>query len=185
MRPARFLSFLRNLKKGSLLLSLMALLSAVASCNQVDDDRIPSLPVYINLAGAGMWNSYGVSGVGISRNFINWQGEVSPPGFPFNANTYLGFGGVLLIGGIDPFTSEPNVPLAYDLSCPVERSQTIRVSIDSDNLEAVCPVCGSHYDVITAGGAPVSGPALTGKYKYGLRRYVCQPESAGGYIIHN
>lgn len=163
----------------------MAMLWAASSCNAVDDDRIPSLPVNIDLQGAGMWNSYGVSGVGISRNFINFQGERSPAGFPYNANTYVGFGGVLLIGGIDPFTAEPNVPLAYDLSCPVERSQTVRVSIDADNLEAVCKVCGSRYDVITAGGAPVGGTALTGKYKYGLRRYVCQPAQNGGYIIHN
>lgn len=182
MLHSGFLSFL---KKGSILMSLMAMLSVVASCNQVDDDRIPSVPVYINLSGAGMWNSYGVSGVGISRNFINWQGEVSPAGFPFTANTYVGFGGVLLIGGVDPFTAEPNVPLAFDLSCPVECKQTVRVAIDSDNLEAFCPVCGSRYDVVTAGGAPVGGPALTGRYKYGLRRYYCQPEMGGGYIIHN
>ncbi|MDE6523407.1 MAG: hypothetical protein K2L17_11355 [Muribaculaceae bacterium] len=174
-----------NKVKVRLLLSLIAVLSATASCNQVDDDRIPSLPVYINLSGAGMWNSYGVSGVGISRDFINWQGVLSPTGFPFTANTYVGFGGVLLIGGIDPFTSETNVPLAYDLACPVECSQTVRVVIDQDNLEAVCPVCGSHYNVLTAGGAPVAGPALTGKYKYGLRRYVCDPVQDGGYIIHN
>ncbi|MDE6786467.1 MAG: hypothetical protein K2J46_05455, partial [Muribaculaceae bacterium] len=160
-------------------------LSATAACNHGDDDRIPSLPVNINLSGAGMWNSYGVSGVGISRDFINWQGVLSPTGFPFTANTYVGFGGVLLIGGIDPFTSETNVPLAYDLACPVECSQTVRVVIDQDNLEAVCHVCGSHYNVLTAGGAPVAGPALTGKYKYGLRRYVCDPVQDGGYIIHN
>lgn len=177
--------FLSSMKKGGLSLSLMALLSASSACNQVDDDRIPSLPVYINLSGAGMWNTYGVSGVGISRDFINFQGVVSPSGFPFTANTYLGFGGVLLIGGVDPFTSEPNVPLAYDLSCPVERSQTVRVAIDPDNLEAVCPVCGSRYDVVMAGGSPVGGPALTGEYKYALRRYVCDPGQGGGYIIHN
>lgn len=178
----RFLSFH---KKGSLCLSLMALLSAFSACNQVDDDRIPSLPVYINLSGNGMWNSYGVSGVGVSQRFINWKGTVSPSGFSFTANTYLGFGGVLLIGGVDPFTSDPNVPLAYDLACPVERSQTVRVNIDPDNLDAVCPQCGSRYDVIIAGGSPVGGPALTGEYKYGLRRYVCDPAQGGGYIIHN
>lgn len=181
MLNSRILSFL---KKGRLLLSLMIVVSAFTSCNQIDDDRIPSLPVYINLSGAGMWNSYGVSGIGVARYFINSNGEISPEGFHYTANSYVGFGGVLLIGGIDPFTSEPNVPLAYDLSCPVERSQTVRVAIDADNLEAVCRVCGSHYDVITAGGAPVAGPALTGKYKYGLRRYFCDP-SQGGYIIHN
>lgn len=182
MSSSGFLSFL---KKGSIILSLVALLSAASSCNQVDDDRIPSLPVYIDLSGAGMWNSYGVAGVGISRRFINWQGELSPSGFHYNANTYTGFGGILLIGGIDPFTGDPNVPLAYDLSCPVERSQTVRVEIDPDNLEAVCPQCESRYDVVTAGGVPVGGQALTGKTKYGLRRYVCQPGQTGGYIIHN
>lgn len=181
----RYFGLLSFLKKGSLMMLLMALLSAVSSCNQVDDDRIPSLPVYIDLSGAGMWNSYGVSGVGVSRRFINLQGEMSPSGFPYTANTYVGFGGVLLIGGVDPFTAEPNVPLAYDLSCPVERSQTVRVAVDADDLEAVCHVCGSRYDVLTAGGAPVGGPALTGKYKYGLRRYSCDPASGGGYIIHN
>lgn len=159
-------------------------LSATVACNQVDDDRIPSLPVYINLSGAGMWNTYGVAGIGLSRSFINSGGVTSPPGFPFTANTYLGFGGVLLIGGMDPFTSEPNVPLAYDLACPVERDQSVRVSVDPDNFEAVCRKCGSRYDVVMAGGSPVAGPALTGDVKYGLRRYVCSPEY-GGYIIHN
>ena len=171
--------------KGSLLLSLAMLLAAVSACSQVDDDRIPSLPVYIDLSGAGMWNSYGVAGVGISRSFINWQGVLSPAGFPYTANTHVGFGGVLLIGGVDPFTGETNVPLAYDLSCPVECSRTVRVYVDASNLEAVCPECGSHYDVITAGGAPVAGPALTGDYKYALRRYSCSPGQAGGYIVHN
>lgn len=162
-----------------------ALLSAFGACNQIDDDRIPSLPVQINLSGAGMWNTFGVNGVGVSRDFINFEGERQPADFHFTATTYTGFGGVLLIGGMDPFTAEPNVPLAYDLSCPVERSRTIRVAIDKDNFQAVCPVCGSHYDVIMAGGSPVSGPALTGKTKYGLRRYYVEPGSGGGYIIHN
>lgn len=161
------------------------MLSAVIACNQVDDDRIPSLPVQINLSGAGMWNTYGVNGVGVSRNFINDGSVREPSGFPFTATTYTGFGGVLLIGGMDPFTADPNVPLAYDLSCPVERSRTVRVAVDRENYEAVCPVCGSHYNVITAGGSPVSGPALTGKTKYALRRYYVDPASGGGYMIHN
>lgn len=178
-------AFLSFKKKGSFFLSLMAMLSVVSSCNQIDDERIPSLPVYINLSGAGMWNSYGVAGVGISRRFINSQELQSPSGFPYTANSYVGFGGVLLIGGVDPFTNEPNVPLAYDLACPVEKSPTVRVAVDDSTLEAVCPKCGSRYDVVMAGGSPVGGPALTGEYKYGLRRYVCDPSQSGGYIIHN
>lgn len=164
---------------------LAALLPAFGACNRLDDNRIPSLPVYINLSGAGMWNSYGVSGVGISRRFINDGGVVSPAGFHFTSNTHLGFGGVLLIGGVDPFTSESNVPLAYDLACPVECKPSVRVNVDVNSLEAVCPVCGSHFNVVTGGGSPIAGPALTGHYKYGLRRYVCDPGQGGGYIVHN
>ncbi len=172
-------------QRGSRMVLLTAMLSAVVACNQLDDDRIPSLPVYINLAGAGMWNSFGVSGVGISRSFINANGIQSPSGFHFTANTHLGFGGVLLIGGVDPFTSDPDVPLAYDLACPVERDPSVRVAIDQETLEAVCPVCGSRFDVVLAGGSPVAGPALTGQYKYGLRRYYCDPAQGGGYMVHN
>ena len=90
---------------------------------------------------------------------------------------------MLLIEGMDPFSLETSVPLAYDLSCPVEKSREIRVAISSDNYEAVCPVCDSHYDVTMGGGAPTAGPALTGEHKYGLRRYYCRPSLYGGYYI--
>lgn len=152
-----------------------------SSCHEVDDERIPRMPVSINITGAGMWNTYGVAGTGLSRDFILREGI--PAGFPYTQGSATGYGGVLLIGGMDPFTSEPNVPLAYDLACPVERKPTVRVYIDPANLDAVCPECGSHYNVVTGGGAPVSGVALTGQRKYGLRRYQCLGGSAGGYYI--
>lgn len=154
-------------------------------CDSVDDDRIPSLAVNINLAGAGQWNTYGVSGVGIYRYFILSQDTRLPAGYSYSASSATGFGGVLLIGGVDAFTQEQNVPLAYDLACPVECKATIRVAIDPETLEAVCPVCGSHYNVVMAGGSPVSGPALTGDRKYGLRRYRCLAANGGGYVITN
>ena len=58
-----------------------------------------------------------------------------------------------------------------------------RVRIDDNNLDAVCTMCGSRYDVVAAGGAPVDGPALTGEVKYRLQPYRCIPASMGGYII--
>ena len=156
---------------------------AMTACSSVDDDRIPNMAVNINLADAGMWNTYGVSGTGLHRDFIKELRQ--PAGFPYTDQTATGFGGVLLIGGMNPFTAEPNVPLAYDLSCPVECSPTVRVAIDSSNLEAICHVCGSHYDVIMAGGSPTAGPALTGSHKYSLRRYTCRAGQLGGYTITN
>ena len=162
-------------------MSLVILATFACACHEVDDERIPRMPVSNNLTGAGMWNSYGVSGTGIYRRFIIQERQ--PAGFPYAMGSATGFGGVLLIGGLDPFTSEPNVPLAYDLACPVERQPSVRVYIDAENLDAVCPECKSHYNVVTGGGSPLSGPALTGNVPYGLRRYQCLAGNGGGYYI--
>ena len=92
---------------------------------------------------------------------------------------------MLLIEGLDPFLGNTSYPLAYDLACPVERSPQTRVFIDESTYMAKCPVCGSTYDVTLQKGAPVSGPAATGKYKYALKSYTCIPSSEGGYFITN
>lgn len=149
----------------------------LAGCHTVDDDRIPRLPVSIDLADNGLWNTFGVTGVGIHRNFILGR---EPAGFHYNARSATGYGGVLLIGGMDPFTNDPNVPLAYDLACPYCRESTIRVVIN-DALEAECKVCTSRYDVVMGGGTPVYGPAKT--HRFGMRRYRCLPGNLGGYYI--
>lgn len=174
-----------SLKERAVAALISVLMLTGTRCNAVDDSVIPSMPVGINLGDAGMWNSYGVSGFGQWRYFIRYQNTITPPDFPFTSTTYTGYGGILLISGMDAFTNEAGVPLAYDMSCPVERSQTVRVLVDPESLEAVCPDCHSHYDVTMRGGAPVSGPAAEGKRKYGLRRYQCLPSGTGGYIITN
>lgn len=176
--PKCFITFLSDLRFKSLLLAICALVCS--GCHSLDDDRIPAMAVSINLTEAGMWNTYGVSGFGQYRYFIRELGI--PKNFSFLDRTYTGFGGVLLIGGMDPFTTQTNIPLAYDLSCPVERKANIRVEVDTDNFEAKCPDCGSVYDVTMAGGSPVSGPAL--RDKYSLTRYQCIPSGAG-YLITN
>lgn len=163
---------------------IMTLLLAVVAmgCHSVDDTRIPAAPVNINLSDAGMWSTYGVSGVGSYNYFIFQSGTPrQPSGFPYVDTSATGYGGVLLIEGFDPFSGDAGVPLAYDLSCPVEKSPEIRVKIESENYEAVCPVCDSHYNVLTGAGAPTAGEALT--LHYGLKRYYCIPTSSGGYII--
>ncbi len=161
---------------------LTSLCSLMAACHTVDDNRIPSAPVYIDLSNQGIWNSYGVSGFGDYQYFIMQSGSsFEPAGFPYNAQSATGFGGILLIEGMDPYTSDTLCPLAYDLSCPVEKSPEIRVRIENENYEAVCPVCDSHYDVTMAAGAPTAGPAAD--KKYGLTKYYCIPTSLGGYYI--
>lgn len=161
--------------------ALALLLLASGGCASESNGRIPAVPVSINLADAGLWNTYGVAGLGSYRYFVRPEGE--PRGFAYTAGSATGFGGVLLMGGMDPFSGEANVPLAYDMACPVECQPDVRVGIDAQTLEAVCPKCGSRYDVLTAGGAPVGGPALTGSVKRRLQTYHCIPGSFGGYTI--
>lgn len=166
--------------KIAVVLAVAALLPVLWSCDDIVDDRIPAYPVNINLADIGMWNSYGVSGFGVSRCFIKGQ---EPVGFPYTEATYTGFGGVLLIGGMDPYSGDTGVTLAYDLACPVEVEQNVRVRINGENFNAVCPVCGSVYDVTMAGGAPVSGPAAAPSARYSLQRYQVLATTYGGYVI--
>lgn len=152
-------------------------------CNSINDDRIPNLAVSINLADPGLWNQFGVHGFGSYRYFI--RPLLQPSGFPYTAASYTGYGGILLISGMDPFTNDTDAAMAYDMSCPVECQPETRVYIDTDTYQAVCPACGSCYDVAMAGGAPTAGIALTGTHKYGLRRYQVLRANTGGFVITN
>jgi hypothetical protein len=98
-----------------------------------------------------------------------------PSNFPYNVNTYTGYGGVLLMMGLE-------MPMAYDLSCPVEMSRDVILTINPDNYDAVCPRCGSRYNPLTGAGGPLSGVAINNKV--GMRQYRVIP-SNGGYIIAN
>ena len=158
----------------------------LTGCQSVDDDRIPNWPVNISLADAGMWNTYGVAGFGSHRNFIyNKTGTSQPAGFPYKGTSATGFGGVLLIEGVDPLSYVTAAPLAYDLACPVERSAKVLVAVENETYMAVCPQCNSVYDVTMGHGAPISGEAATGKYKYALKSYRVIPSGNGGYYISN
>lgn len=164
---------------GRLLVSAIVSLG-ILSCEQLNDERIPQMAVNLDLSNPGIWNTFGVHGFGDHEDFIFSSSERKPLNFPYTYNSATGYGGVLLIGGQNVYTGDV-APLAYDLSCPVERMPDIRVAIDEDTDEAVCPVCGSHYNVVSANGAPVSGPAVS--MKYAMTHYNCYPTINGGYII--
>lgn len=153
-------------------LTLM-LLALCGSCDTIDNKTIPNFTVRIDLGNYAMWATYGVNGMGDYRIF-NREKNL-PSNFPYNMNTYTGFGGVLLMMGID-------MPMAYDMACPVEINPNVILSINADNFEAVCPKCGSRYNPLTGDGGPVAGVAINNKV--GMRKYRVTP-NAGGYIISN
>ena len=159
-------------KVFSIIFALLILVMA-ASCDKIDNKAVPRFTVRIDLGSFALWNTYGVNGMGDYRIFN--RDKRIPANFPYNVNTYTGYGGVLLMMGLE-------APLAYDLACPVESSQDVILSIDPDNLEAYCPKCGSRYNPLTGAGGPVRGVAITNKL--GMRIYRVTP-SNGGYFISN
>lgn len=152
----------------------------LAACDSVNNKSLPAYSVRIYLNDYALWNAYGVHSLGDFRIFNREKGL--PSNFPYNINTYTGFGGVLLFMGQD-MQSGGAVPLAFDLACPVEHDANVTVSIDADNLDAVCHKCNSRYDVLIGGGGPKSGIAIN--RKVGLNPYRVVPTNTGGYIITN
>lgn len=159
-----------------IILALMLL--ALAGCDKINNKEVPAYTVRIDLSTYALWNTYGVAGVGDYRIFSRERGE--PKNFPYNANTYTGYGGILLMMALN-MSEGGYAPTAYDASCPVESSPNITVGIDATNFDAVCPRCGSRYDVLQGAGGPKSGVALTSRL--GLRLYVVRQATSGGYII--
>lgn len=155
----------------------------LSSCSDaVNNTRLPNYPVYLNLSGAGVWNTYGVGGVGMHREFI--KDKNLPGGFPYLASSYTGYGGILLAGvdAASNFADEtwPYLPVAYDMSCPVEAERDVVVYVDDNTFEAVCPKCQSHYTLMSGGG-PIAGPAVG--LRYGLEPYKCIGSPMTGFII--
>jgi nitrite reductase/ring-hydroxylating ferredoxin subunit len=162
-----------------ILFTLLALAFIAASCNKIDNKAVASYPVRINLGTYAMWTTYGVSGIGAYRIFN--RSKQLPSNFAYNANTYTGYGGVLLINGLDLESGDTNYPLAFDDACPVEDRPDVNLTVDASNFDAVCPKCGSRFNVITGAGGPISGKAL--EQKVGLRTYKVRKSTNGGYII--
>lgn len=136
-------------------------LFTVVACHSVDDDRIPYAPVNIPFNTPAMWETCGVTAALQHRSFQRDRGI--PSNYPYTSLTYTGFGGVLLCGDI------MGNPVAYDLSCPVERNRTVLIIVDEESANAYCPRCGSVYDIFSNFGVPLAGVAA--QKGYALRRY--------------
>ncbi|MBQ0115648.1 MAG: hypothetical protein KBT10_07245 [Bacteroidales bacterium] len=163
------------MKKIIYTLMAAAMLVLATGCEKLNNKEVHGL-VHIDLGSPALWTTYGVSGFGTYRIFNRAKGI--PANFPYNVNTYTGYGGVVLIVGTDISTGDHAVT-AYETACPVENRPDVSVDIAA-NLDAVCPKCGSHYNVLTGSGSPVSGVALTNNMGLTILRVF--PKN-GGYEI--
>ena len=112
---------------------------------------IPNVPVYLNLD-------------------LQFQDQDLVPVYavksyttPTSAIQKLGFGGVVVIHGLDNGSGQEYY--AYDLACPNEANPTIRV-VPDDMGRAQCATCKSVYDLSNGFGNRLSGPT-----KSDLKRY--------------
>jgi len=155
-------------------LAAVLMLSSLAGCDSVDDDRIPFMPVRVVFQTQGDWVTYGVGGAVEAKAFVKQQGR--PAGFPYTSLSATGFGGVLLVCD---YNGEYR---AYDMACPVEVRASVRIEpvLNSGEPRGECPVCHSTYDIFRYGG-PLSGPAA--KEGYGLTHYYVGPGLQGEYML--
>lgn len=147
--------------------------AVLAGCHYIDDDRVPVAPVMISFPTVAQWTTYGVTGA-LDYEYFILEKRI-PSGYPYTAISATGYGGILLV------SNTMGEPKAFDLSCPVECSRDVRVEIDKSTMLAVCPKCGSTYDVFSLNGHPTSGTAA--ERGYGLRPYYAGPGRDGTYML--
>lgn len=147
----------------------------MASCSDVNDERIPYVSVRIEVSSAQRTNpAWWPAAPAESVQFLTPD---YPSGFPYTISSYTGYGGVMVVCGYDYGY------YAYDMACPVEREANVRIYVD-ENMDGRCKVCGSTYDLFWGSGAPKTGEAST--QGYALRKYnISYISSNDSYIVSN
>lgn len=116
-------------------------LSVLTLCGCEDDESpIAEYPVYVKTS----YSEYQ------TLRFINRFVLYERDGV-YASNFELGYGGVCIFRDLD------NRLGAFDLACPYENLRTVCLEVDMPY--AVCPMCGSKYDLSYGLGNPVGGPS--------------------------
>ena len=142
------------------------------SCEKVDRYRIPASPVSLELDL--LTNATTLVTIGNAVRYHTPK-PLMPADFPFTITSRTGYGGLLVIHGFD------DIMYAFDLSCPVEASPDIRLTIDN-TLTATCPSCESQFDTGYGIGNPIKGVAFDKKYP--LQRYTVTKTANSKYYIY-
>ena len=100
----------------------------------------------------------------------------SRPGIDYQPqqNEQLGLGGLLVVH------THLDTYCAFDLACPNEQTpnRNTIVEVEEDGHNAVCPKCGTKYEILHG-----TGIALEGK-KYGLRSYHISVNGNSGVVTN-
>jgi nitrite reductase/ring-hydroxylating ferredoxin subunit len=120
---------------------------AISSCDKTYVSTIPDYPVYLELDLRFE-----------DRDLIPLQAyKIFTPQTINQAVERTGYGGVLVYHGLNNVATTSYY--AFDISCPHEANKSVVVEVDDDKVYAVCPKCGSKYELLNGIGNPVSGPS--------------------------
>ena len=135
----------------------MLLAFQFASCSDNIKSSIPDYPVSLDL---NLTSTYPIFKNSVN-DFLLFKTIVGLP-----VTSRIGFGGIIVCtSGFDD--SGNSLYFAFDMACPFEVKNNIRVYPDTTGLSrVVCEKCGSVFDVSYGNGSPISGPA-----KETLKRY--------------
>lgn len=147
-----------------------AFLGICLSCAKTIETRIPYRPVSLELDLRYQDKALNA----IQAHKIYTQQNID------QANERTGFGGVLVFHGLSG--SGTDAFYAFDAACPHEASVSVLVEVDDAAINAVCPKCGSQFEVLNGLGNPVSGPCA--EEKQGLKAYAVNRDGNKIYI-HN
>lgn len=94
---------------------------------------------------------------------------------PRLASEYVGRSGLMVICSAYSISGSIYGLYAYDLCCPHENTQNIRVTPNQQDGTAKCSTCGTVYDVFNGLGSVVSGPSKNGLQRYNVRYASSEP----------
>lgn len=139
-------------------LFLLLLATTVASCDDKYISSVPDMPVFLTID------------LNVHNTFRNSNNRALVFDKPIKQGEAVGYGGLLV------YTTTDSKYMAWDMACPHEKDQKAIVELEQKNTNdnvyyAICPVCGSKYELLYGIGNPISGPSkeILRPYKVRLR----------------
>lgn len=155
----------RMLKELRYYIFFPLLIISLSGCYDNYVSSIPNYPVNLTL---NLTSTY--------PTFKNNPGQHLIFKTPPTATERVGFGGIIIYASFD----ESNPYLAFDLACPVEADQKIKVIPNDYYGQVVCEKCGTVYNLASGLGEAVDEPSK----KEPLKRYKASLQGDWLYISY-
>ena len=159
-----------KIKSGNIRLILsmdqfpLLILFTLLSCADTIETRIPYRAVYLELDLT--YQDKALNAIQAYKIYTSKDVD--------QAGEQTGFGGVLVYHGLS--SNGTGAFFAFDAACPHEASANVIVDVDESAVYAICPKCGSKFELLNGIGNQVEGPCAEEKqalYQLSYFRIVC------------